>query len=185
MADSNTQTVLDSMELHGKTEETCPRGEEIRQAVYNEMTGIWTRLSHRNRVYDGRVTNRGEEKLQWYVKSLENAAIKANKELTYAERRAAPFDGSRINTEIDNRMGDEALDNKRVSVEYFTECDVAFVHAEKVFTDITGEEWARPATFNNETVKVIVTAEQHAEISGIPVATTEARKKYSPWQKKP
>jgi len=178
MTNSNTQDVIEHMELHGTTEETAPNDKDIQEAVFNEMTGIWTRLSHRNRVYDGVVTNRGTEKLQWYVRSLENTAIKANKELTYAERRAAPFEGKRIGTEIDNRMSDEALDSKRVSVEYFTECDTAFVHAEIVFTDITGEEWVRPAAFNNETATVIVTAEQHAELSGIPVATTEARAKY-------
>ena len=179
MTDSNTQQVLEEMALYGEEAETAPSVDDIQCAVFSEMTGIWTRLGHRNRVYDDQITNRGTEKLDWYVRSLETAAIKANKELSRAEYRANPFEGAQpIGTELDELARDEALDNKHVAVSYFNECDTAFTASLSFYTDITGSDWARPAAFNNESTKVIVTAEQHAAMTGIPEATTEARAKY-------
>ena len=179
MTNSNTQDVIEHMELHGHFEETAPNDNDIQEAVFNEMTGIWTRLSHRNRVWDDVVTNRGTEKLQWYVKSLETAASKAKKDTLKDESRAKKYQGPRpIGTELDNLAREEALDNLAVSATYFAECDVAFLQALAVYQDITGEEWLRPADFNNETTTVIVTEEQQAALTGIPVATRKAMERY-------
>jgi len=175
---SNTAKTIEHMELYGQEAETEPATTDIQDAVHAEMNGIWTRLGHRNRVYNDEITNRGEEKLAWYVRSLETAAKKANKELDRAEYMAAPYEGERSGTEMDNRIGDEALNNKHVAVSYFSECDEAFTYSLLVHKDLTGNDWLRPAEFTRNDAKVIVTAEQHAVMTGIPAETTAARAKY-------
>jgi len=193
---SNTADAIDEMELHGKTEETAPSLGDIEDAVSAEMNGIWKRLGHRNRIYDGVITNRGEEKLAWYVKSLDTAAAKAARELDWAEKKAQPYrnwtrrsstadsvrarggEEQRGAAEIDTRTGDEALDALSVAVGYFDECHAAIIHAELEFLSLTGTKWAPPAAFNNADAFTVVTAEQHAEITGIPTATTAARSRY-------
>lgn len=175
---SNTQRVIEHMELYGEEAETAPADSDIQNAVHAEMTGIWTRLGHRNRVFNDEITNRGHEKLAWYVKSLETAATKAKKDLRVAEYKATPYQGQRIGTETDNQLGERAMDDLQVAVAYFNECDEAYTHSLKVHIDLTGNDWLRPAEFNRNETKVIVTAEQHAEMTGIPAATTEAMAKY-------
>ena len=176
---SNTQEIIDHMELHGQREEVAPSLDEIRDAVEAEGNAIWTRLSHRNYTFDDVTTNRGQERLQWWINTLEKNATKAARNLQFAERKAAPFMRQENNaegngTEIDSNRAFVALDELRVATSWMDECHLAFKTAETLYADLTNTAWTRPASFNNAPGTTIVTEKQQETITGVPSSTRAA-----------
>ena len=147
MADSNTQSIVEHMELYGEGDyAVAPTHEELRDREYHIISRKFQQKQHLTYTQNGIEVNKGERAIAYHVAYLQTDAVE----------RARWFDNSRdrqketrvqfgnANTEYANgrcEFADRKVAETKAEME---ECAALFEAGLATYNDIVGYEWVKP-----------------------------------------